>query len=63
MDTKTKTEIVRLAELEELVASYLTFKRAGWDFMPIMNLIQNQTRYIQKRFWKLADAAIAKEAN
>lgn len=50
---------VTLKELPELVDTYVAFKTEGIDISRLMNLIQDQTRYIEKRFWKLADAAMA----
>lgn len=53
---------VTLKELPELVDTYVTFKTEGIDISRLMNLIQDQTRYIEKRFWKLADEALAAKA-
>jgi hypothetical protein len=50
MNTTLKT-----TEIEEAVAA---FANAGFDadaMRPLMSLIEGQTDYIQKRFWKLAD--------
>lgn len=58
MNTNTKTAKVTLSELPELVDTYLTFKANGEDVSRLMNLIQDQTRYMEKRFWAIVDAKV-----
>lgn len=48
---------ISLKELPDAVAA---FANADFDhdrMRSLMNLLEQQTPYIQKRFWKLADAA------
>jgi len=61
MNTNTKTSKVTLKELPELLDAYLSFKTAGDNFnsmRSLMNLLQEQTPFIQKRFWALVDAQV-----
>jgi hypothetical protein len=47
---------VKTTELNEAVAA---FADSGFDaqaMRPLMELIEGQTDYIQKRFWKMVDA-------
>jgi hypothetical protein len=50
------TDKMTIAELPEAVQVYAS---SGFDpnkMRPLMELIQKQTDYYQKRFWKMADA-------
>jgi hypothetical protein len=50
------TTKIKMAELPEAVQVYA---EAGFDpqaVRPLMDLLQEQTQYIQDRFWKMADA-------
>lgn len=58
MITNTKTSKVTLKELPELVDAYLSFKAAGDDISRLMDLVQDQTHYMEKRFWALVDAKV-----
>ena len=51
MDNKVKT-----TEIEEAAQAFVD---SGFDadaMRPLMELMENQTDYIQKRFWKLVDS-------
>ena len=58
MNTNTKTTKISLNELPELVDAYLDFKAAGADITGLMTLVQDQTPYMEKRFWALVDAKV-----
>lgn len=47
-----------IAELNEAVQVYVNAKQLGLEMPALMELLQQQTDYYQKRFWKLADAAL-----
>ena len=47
-----------IAELNDAVQAYVTAKQRGNEMPALMELLQQQTDYYQKRFWKLADAAL-----
>ena len=56
------TNTIKMAELQEAVDFYAS---TGFDpdqARPLMDLLQAQTDYIQKRFWKMADEAKAQTA-
>lgn len=53
-----KTEKMKISELQEAVQAYVTAKQRGNEMPALMELLQKQTDYYQKRFWKLADAAL-----
>lgn len=52
------TKALTLKELPEAVDAYLNLKSVGHDASRLIELIQNQTEYIQKRFWALVDAKV-----
>lgn len=47
-----------ISELNEAVQVYVNAKQLGLEMPALMQLLQNQTHYYQKRFWKLADAEL-----
>jgi hypothetical protein len=49
------TDTVKMAELPELVGAYASSDFNPDQMRPLMDLIQRQTDYIQKRFWKMVD--------
>lgn len=56
MYTATKTAKVTIKEMPELVDTYLSFKAEGEDYSRLLRLIEDQTAYMQARFWALVDA-------
>jgi len=51
------TNTLKTNEIWEAVAA---FEASGFDpeaMRPLMELIESQTEYVQKRFWKLVDAS------
>ncbi len=47
---------LKTTEIEEAVSAFVA---SGFDpdaMRPLMKLIEGQTDYVQKRFWKLVDA-------
>lgn len=52
------TSRMKIAELNEAVQVYVNAKQLGLEMPALMELLQKQTDYYQKRFWKLADAAL-----
>lgn len=55
MNTNTKTNKITLVELPELVDAYLAQRAAGEEARGLLNLIQIQTSYMEKRFWAMVD--------
>ena len=51
------TNTLKIAELQEAVDFYASVDFDPNQARPLMELVQGQTEYIQKRFWKLADEA------
>lgn len=47
-----------ISELNEAVQVYVNAKQLGLEMPALMQLLQKQTDYYQKRFWKLADAEL-----
>jgi hypothetical protein len=54
------TNTLKMAELQEAVDFYASVDFDPNQARPLMELLQAQTDYIQKRFWKMADEAKAK---
>lgn len=48
-----------LKELPDAVATYIWAKTNGRNTDGILDLIQQQTPFIEKRFWALVDKAVA----
>lgn len=53
-----KDQKMKIAELNEAVQVYVNAKQLGLEMPALMELLQKQTDYYQKRFWKLADAQL-----
>jgi 6-phosphogluconate dehydrogenase len=51
------TNTLKMAELQEAVDFYASVDFDPNQARPLMDLLQAQTDYIQKRFWKMADEA------
>ena len=58
-----KNEKMRIAELNEAVQVYVNAKQHGLEMPALMELLQCQSDYFQKRFWKLADAKLNEGGN
>lgn len=54
---------MRIAELNEAVQVYVNAKQHGLEMPALMELLQRQSDYFQKRFWKLADAKLNEGGN
>lgn len=53
---------LKMAELQEAVDFYASVDFDPNQARPLMELVERQTDYIQKRFWKMADEAKAASA-
>lgn len=56
----TMNNTLKTTEINEAVAAFASSGFDADEMRPLMNLIEGQTEYIQKRFWKLVDEAKAK---
>lgn len=56
------TNTLKMAELQEAVDFYASVDFDPNQARPLMELVERQTDYIQKRFWKMADEAKAASA-
>ena len=56
-----QTEKMTIAELTEAVQVYVGAKKQGVEMPALMELLQKQTDYYQKRFWKLADSQLSQD--
>lgn len=54
-----KNEKMKISELSEAVQVYVNAKQLGLEMPALMELLQKQTDYYQKRFWKLADEQLS----
>ena len=50
------TNKMTIAELPEAVEAFVNSGFDADEMRTLMNLIQDQTDYYQKRFWKMVDA-------
>ena len=50
-----KTDTIKMTELPELVSVYASSNFDPSEMRGLIELIERQTDYIQKRFWKMAD--------
>ena len=53
---KMHTNKMTIAELPEAVEAFVNSGFDADEMRTLMNLIQDQTDYYQKRFWKMVDA-------
>jgi hypothetical protein len=54
---------LKTSEIAEAVAAFASTGFDADEMRPLMTLVENQSDYVQKRFWKLVDEKKAKARN
>jgi hypothetical protein len=56
------TDTIKTTELAEAVQAFADGGYDGQAMRPLMELLERQTDYIQKRFWKMVDQKLEEES-